>query len=325
MRLLYYALILSLFISVSCSGKKTSLKEAPKYSAITPVNKTSIIILGTIQDAGSPQIGCNKECCINLFEHPDKDRKVTSLGLIDVPNKKTYLFEATPDIGVQMKMLAEYGGKSSKENTDGIFLTHAHIGHYSGLMFLGKEAMDAKDVPIYAMPRMKEYLSNNGPWSQLVTRNNIELMELQNEEPVQLGINIKVTPFIVPHRDEYSETVGYKIEGPNKTALFIPDIDKWEKWGKNIVDEIKKVDYAFVDATFYDSKEINNRDISEIPHPFIVESFQQFENLEAADKNKVIFIHFNHTNPVINPDSDAAKTIINHGFRIGKINDVFEL
>ena len=325
MRLLYYALILSLFISVSCSGKKSSLKEAQKNSAITPVNKTSIIILGTIQDAGSPQIGCNKECCINLFEHPDKDRKVTSLGLIDVPNKKTYLFEATPDIGVQMKMLTQYGGKSSKESTDGIFLTHAHIGHYSGLMFLGKEAMDAKNVPIYAMPRMKNFLSNDGPWSQLVTRNNIELMELQNEEPVQLASNIKVTPFIVPHRDEYSETVGYKIEGPNKIALFIPDIDKWEKWGKNIVDEIKKVDYAFVDATFYDSKEINNRDISEIPHPFIVESFQQFENLEVADKNKVIFIHFNHTNPVINPDSDAAKTIINHGFRIGEINDVFEL
>ena len=325
MKLLYSILILPLFISVSCSGKKTSLKEASKGLVIPTVNKTSIIILGTIQDAGSPQIGCNKKCCVNLFEHPDKDRKVTSLGLIDVPNKKTYLFEATPDIGAQMKMLYEYGDKSRKENIDGIFLTHAHIGHYSGLMFLGKEAMDAKNIPVYTMPRMKEYLSNNGPWSQLVTRNNIELKELQNEESVHLASNIKVTPFIVPHRDEYSETVGYKIEGPNKTALFIPDIDKWEKWSKNIVDEIKKVDYAFVDATFYDSKEINNRDISEIPHPFIIESFQKFENLDNTDKNKIIFIHFNHTNPVINPNSDEAKAIVEHGYRVGKINDVFEL
>ena len=222
-------------------------------------------------------------------------------------------------------MLTSYEKLSNKEIADGIFLTHAHIGHYTGLMFLGKEAMDAQNIPVYAMPKMKEFLINNGPWNQLVARKNINITEIENEKPIQLSDKIQVIPFLVPHRDEYSETVGYKIIGPNKSALFIPDIDKWDKWDKVILDEIKKVDYAFLDATFYSGKEINNRDISQIPHPFIIESLENFKELNQQEKNKVVFIHFNHTNPVIDPDSYEAKTVTGLGFKIGKINDVFEL
>lgn len=318
-------LFLIVFI-ISCSNKKSSRNTfEEKNTKELHLNSTSIVILGTIQDAGSPQIGCNKSCCMNLFENPDNSRQIVSIGLIDAQNNKTYLFEATPDIVKQMKMLTNYEKQSNKEIADGIFLTHAHIGHYTGLMFLGKEAMDAKNTPVYAMPRMKEFLTNNGPWSQLVARENIKLNEIENEKAIQLSNNIQVTPFLVPHRDEYSETVGYKIIGPNKSALFIPDIDKWPKWDKDILDEIKKVDYAFLDAAFYSGKEINNRDISQIPHPFIIESLEKFKELNKQEKNKVIFIHFNHTNPVIDPNSNEAKAVKALGFKIGKINDVFEL
>lgn len=316
---------ITLFI-LSCLKKKPSIKTLEKENnQEVIIENTSLVILGTIQDAGSPQIGCNKACCTNLFKNPDYNRQIVSLGLIDTPSNKTYLFEATPDIVQQMKILTKYEKESAKEIVDGIFLTHAHIGHYTGLMFLGKEAMDANNTPVYTMPRMKEFLINNGPWSQLVERKNIRLNEIKNENPIQLSNSIKVTPFLVPHRDEYSETVGYKIEGPNKSALFIPDIDKWDKWKKNIIVEIKKVDYAFLDATFYSGAEINNRDISQIPHPFIVESLETFKGLDNYEKSKIIFIHFNHTNPVINPNSMEAKIVIENGFKIGKINDVFEL
>jgi len=321
-----YQIIFFLIFIFSCSDKKSSTETSEKeIKRESNINTTSIVILGTIQDAGSPQIGCKKECCINLFENPDNTREIVSLGLLDIPNNKTYLFEATPDIGAQMKNLTQYEKQSEKEIVDGIFLTHAHIGHYTGLMFLGKEAMDAKNTPVFVMPRMKEFLSTNGPWSQLVTRKNISLNALENEKAIQLSEEIQVTPFLVPHRDEYSETVGYRIQGPNKSALFIPDIDKWNKWNKNILEEIKKVDYAFLDATFFSGKEINNRDIAEIPHPFIIESLEKFKELDKHEKSKVIFIHFNHTNPVIDPNSNEAKMVIDQGFKIGKKDDVFEL
>jgi len=321
----YYILFFTLLI-LSCAEKKPSEKITKEHTTVNlPSSNTAIVILGTIQDAGSPQIACTKECCVHLFDHPENTRLITSLGLIDSKNDKTFLFEATPDIGAQMKMLSKYKRQNDSENVDGIFLTHAHIGHYTGLMFLGKEAMDAKNTPVYAMPKMKDFLSTNGPWDQLIKRKNITLRELTNEESVPLSTSIKITPFLVPHRDEYSETVGYRIEGPTKSALFIPDIDKWEKWNSDIIDEIKKVDYAFLDATFYSGKEMNNRDITQIPHPFIIESSEKFKNLSRQEKGKITFIHFNHTNPVIDLNSLEAKKVIKQGFNIGKVNDIYEL
>ncbi len=284
-----------------------------------------LIVLGTIQDAGSPHAACQKACCEDLFKNPDPTRKVVSLGLIDQKVGKKYLFEATPDMTTQMKALKKFSHDKSSETPDGIFVTHAHIGHYTGLMYLGKEAMNANEVPVFAMPKMKTFLETNGPWSQLVTNQNIVLKGIEDQEEVSLTAHLKVKPIKVPHRDEYSETVGYVISGPNKSALFIPDIDKWEKWKLDINAEIKKVDYAFLDATFFDEKEINNRDMSEIPHPFIIESMKKFKAMDSEEKSKIIFIHFNHTNPVLRPDSEASKTVIKNGFRIARIYDVFEL
>ncbi|WP_295830788.1 MBL fold metallo-hydrolase [uncultured Winogradskyella sp.] len=319
-----YFIIFLLFIFWTCSKKPEPKVDKTKKTDYS-VNKISLVILGTAQDAGSPQIACKKECCANLFDNPNNNRQVVSLGLIDTESNKTYLFEATPDIGKQMKMITKYESKSNKESVDGIFLTHAHIGHYSGLMYLGKEAMDAKEIPLYVMPRMKNFLSTNGPWDQLVSRKNIQLQVMENEQVVNLSQSITVTPILVPHRDEYSETVGYRINGPNKSALFIPDIDKWDKWDKNIIDEIKKVDYAFLDAAFYSGKEINNRDVSEIPHPFIIESFETFKNISEIEKSKIVFIHFNHTNPLLNSKSVETQIVIDKGYKIGTIGDVFNL
>lgn len=280
--------------------------------------QVTLIVLGTIQDGGSPHIGCTKNCCKYLFTHPDYRRKVVSLGVIDPQNKQTWLFEATPDMPAQAKMLKNASGFQQKETPDGIFVTHAHIGHYTGLMYLGKEALNSKSIPTYAMPRMKAFLETNGPWSQLAILNNIALQPLQNEQPVVLSNNIKVTPIIVPHRDEFSETVGYRIEGPNKKILFIPDINKWALWNKDIAKEIASVDYAFVDGTFYSGDELQTRNLAEIPHPFIIESMKLLAGLPAREKAKVYFIHFNHTNPVIDPKSKQAATVLRNGFNLAQ-------
>lgn len=314
-----------LFVLYSCNRnayKKNTVTA--NTDQVIPVTAPSLIVLGTIQDAGSPQIGCTKDCCKDLFLHHDNNRRVVSLGLIDPANNKKYIFEATPDFTQQAKALKNYS-PGNKEAPDGIFVTHAHIGHYTGLMFLGKEAMNADSIPVYAMPRMKIFLEQNGPWNQLVKNRNITLQEMNDGKEIELTNNLKVTPFIVPHRDEFSETVGYTIIGPNKKALFIPDIDKWEKWNTNIIDAIAKVDYAFVDATFYDGEEINNRDITTIPHPFIIESMSLFKDLPASEKKKIYFIHFNHTNPVINKASKQYQQVIKSGFNIAQINGLIQL
>lgn len=315
-------LFLSFLLYIGCNPIKSDPNQ--KDALTTIVSETSLIVLGTIQDAGSPHIACKKACCENLFETTNPLRKVVSLGVIDPQNNKSFLFEATPDITSQVKKLKQFSNSES-ELPDGIFLSHAHIGHYTGLMYFGKEATNTNQVPVYAMSRMKKFLENNGPWSQLVSTNNIAIQEIENQKEIELTSNIKVIPFRVPHRDEFSETVGFKIIGPKKSVLFIPDIDKWEKWETDISEVISQVDYAFVDATFFDGEEINNRDISEIPHPFIMESMEHFKRLPSEEKQKIYFIHFNHTNPLLNSESEAYKTVINNGFNIAQIDMIISL
>ncbi|NND51817.1 MAG: MBL fold metallo-hydrolase [Flavobacteriaceae bacterium] len=281
-----------------------------------------ISVLGTAQDAGFPHIDNFDEFDDLLNAKIDKEL-VVSLGLIDSEEKQKWLFEATPNMPYQLDNLERHFFRSDNI-IDGVFLTHAHIGHYTGLMYFGHEAMGASAIPVYAMPRMKTFLETNGPWSQLVDFKNIELHQLKADSSMTLSDKLKVTPFLVPHRDEFSETVGYKIEGINKSALFIPDINKWSLWNKSIVEEVKKVDYAFVDATFFKDGEIP-RPMSEVQHPFIEETIKLFENESAETKSKVIFIHFNHSNPGILKSHRLKDSVQDLGFNFAKRGDLFDL
>ncbi|MDA8594886.1 MBL fold metallo-hydrolase [Flavobacteriaceae bacterium] len=285
--------------------------------------QVNLRVLGTVQDAGAPQIGCSKSCCIDRFNDTNASLKVCSIGLVD--NQNTYIIDATPDFTSQNHDLNNYAGVGSKFIVDGVFLTHAHIGHYTGLMYLGREALGAKKVSVYAMPKFVDFIENNGPWEQLVALGNINLKPLQKDQWITLSDNLSIKPLKVPHRDEYSETVGYLIQGPKKSALFIPDIDKWSKWSHSIVDFVKQVDYAFLDATFYDQKELPGRDMSEIPHPFAIESMKLFSTLNSSDKSKIYFIHLNHTNPLLNSKSKAYKKVIEDGYNVARINQNFSL
>lgn len=282
-----------------------------------------ITVLGIAQDGGYPHIGCQKACCADFYAERNERKSVVSLGLVDQQNQQKWLFEATPDMHTQLALLEKNHLKTTTI-INGVFLTHAHIGHYTGLMYFGREAYGKKDIPVFVMPKMKEFLTNNGPWNQLVSLQNIQLKKLQSDSIINLNNKLKVTPFLVPHRDEFSETVGYNIKGNKKSALFIPDIDKWHQWKKNIIEEVKKVDYAFLDATFLNQKEVK-RAMTEVPHPFIQETINLFKNESLTTKNKVIFIHFNHTNPTLQKNSIERIAIEKLGFRFASEGNNYEL
>ena len=283
-----------------------------------------LIVLGTAQDGGSPHIGCVRSCCVDLYKNPDSKRKVVSLGILDETSGKSFLIEAGPDLISQWNMLSELS-EGVVSQPSGIFLTHAHIGHYTGLMYLGREALNTNRLPVFLMPKMSRFLINNGPWNQLISQENIEIQPLYSGKLEPLTPQLSIVPLQVPHRDEYSETVGFVINGPNKRVLFIPDIDKWERWSESIVNTIKSVDLAFVDATFYSNAEVGYRDVSEIPHPFVEESIVLFKSLGEAHRKKIHFIHMNHTNPLLNKNSPESEIVKSLGFNIAQLGTVFML
>lgn len=275
-----------------------------------------IAVLGVGQDAGVPQMGCESPFCKEAWKDASKREMVSSIALVDPDTGERWIFDATPDLPEQFQLLKEVTGDRSNALA-GIFLTHAHMGHYTGLMYLGFESMNAKEVPVFAMPRMKRYLETNGPWSQLVSFRNISIKELVKDKPLKLNGRISVTPYLVPHRDEYSETVGFRISSNGVNVLFIPDIDKWDKWERKLADEVRKNDLLFVDATFFKDGEIP-RPMSEVLHPFVEETMALLKDLPAEDRGKVHFIHFNHSNPLVQRSKEAISEVESSGFRIAR-------
>ncbi len=284
-----------------------------------------MVVLGTAQDGGYPQAGCQRECCQRAWADPKNRRYTSCVAIVDPDSGQRWLLDCTPDFREQLRLLDQLVPQLSGNALSGIFPTHAHVGHYAGLIHLGREVMGVTEIPVHCMPRMKAFLETNGPWNQLVDLKQIELRRIQAGGTVRLNERLKLTVIPVPHRDEYSETVAFRVEGPNRCCLYLPDIDKWDRWDISINDVVADVDYAFLDATFFDVKELPGRDMSEIPHPFITETMKRFEESERSERAKIHFIHMNHSNPAIVPDSQAARSIRAAGFELSQQGQTIEL
>jgi pyrroloquinoline quinone biosynthesis protein B len=300
-------------------GASLCLSSPPRLVAgESPVRA---IVLGIAQDGGVPHIGCTQELCVSARRDPARRQRVASLGLVDDRAGRRFLIDATPDLPSQLESLND--GRAGVERlrpVDGILLTHAHIGHYAGLMYLGREALGAHGVPVFATPRMARFLRDNGPWSQLVALGNIELRELEPGAEHSLTPSLRVTAVRVPHRDEFSDTVGYRVRGPSASLLYVPDIDRWEKWDRKVEEEVAGVDHALLDATFHSVGELPGRSASEVPHPLVAESMHRLSALAG----RVRFIHLNHTNPLLF-DSAALAEVEAAGFRVARDGDVLPL
>jgi pyrroloquinoline quinone biosynthesis protein B len=262
------------------------------------------VVLGIAQDGGVPHIGCGQELCRRARRYPAHGERVAALGLVDEAAGKRFLVEATPDLPAQADAL---GG------LDGILVTHAHIGHYTGLMYLGREARGARDVPVWATPRMAAFLRANAPWSQLVALGNLSLREVEPGREVVLSPGLRVTALRVPHRDELSDTVAFRVRGPSRALLFLPDVDKWETWDRRLEDEVAAVDHALLDGTFFAADEIPGRSQADIPHPLVPETMA----LLGGGRGRVLFIHLNHTHRLL-WDATARRSLVRRGFGVAR-------
>ncbi len=279
-----------------------------------------ILVLGTAQDGGLPQTGCACDRCTAARRDPARARAVASLALILPETNERYLFDATPDLPAQIERLRPFRSgapeRIDRSLISGVFLTHAHMGHYTGLAHLGYESMHTRGVPVWGTRRMVEFLSRNAPWDQLVRLGNIQPAILEPGQAVALGQGVTVTPLLVPHRAEYTDTFGYKIKGPHKTLLYVPDTDPWRKWSPSILEALAGVDVALLDATFYSGEELPDRNLAEIGHPLIVDSMETLRPPVSEGRLEVWFTHLNHSNPALDGDSEARKNVEKQGFHV---------
>jgi len=281
------------------------------------------VVLGVAQDGGLPQVGCHKECCEAARRDPSRRRRVCCLGLVAAG--RAYLMDATPDLPTQAGELVGHRGPSDgpMKLLDGIFLTHAHFGHYLGLAFLGREGARTLGVPVWGTERMLGFLGSNAPWDQLLKMGNIHPRPIG--EGVDLPGGLRVEPLVVPHRDEYTDTVGYLARGPARSVLYLPDIDSWEAWDRDLAEVVAGVDRAYLDGAFWSDDELPGRDIAKIPHPRVKATMELLSGLPPAERLKVRFLHLNHTNPLHDPEAPERRVLEEAGMAVAEEGEWFPL
>ncbi len=308
--------------SAAATTEETAARGLARFTQPT------VRVIGTVQDGGLPHAGCSCERCDAARADPARRRYIASLALIlpDGSGKapQIYLLDVTPDIRPQLDALADVrddpDDRVDRAPIDGVLLTHAHIGHYLGLAFFGYEAIHTRGLPVHCTPRMADFLRQNAPWSQLVEFGNLSLRpsapaNSQQGASFQLG-DVTVTLLPVPHRDEFSDTVAIRLRGPDKTLLYVPDTDAWAKWPTPLTEALADVDVALLDGTFYSLEELPGRDVSSVPHPLITQSMDLLEPLVRDGKKQILFTHLNHSNPALDPASEAYRQIGARGFQV---------
>jgi pyrroloquinoline quinone biosynthesis protein B len=260
-----------------------------------------LVVLGTAQDGGLPQLGCNRPCCESA-RRAGFHLEPACLGVIDRRGGRLLLVEATPAIEAQVATLQALAGARDRGRrpVDAVLVTHAHLGHYLGLAWFGREAAATDSLPVFAAKRMQEYLRSNGPWSQLIALHQIELRELPPTVFAPFAdLDLRVTAIPVPHRGEFSETMAFRLQGPHRTVLFVPDVDRWDAHAELLAQLMAGVDVAYVDGTFFDGEELPDRNLAEIRHPFMTETMAALAEVARARPGSVRFLHLNHTNPAL--------------------------
>ena len=326
--------ILAILATLACGiPGDASRDDAPADAVPSPgpwrAGGPYVQLLGTVQDGGLPHAACDCTRCAAARADPARRRRIASLAVCLPASGKVYLVDATPDVRDQLHRLRGLRdapvGRVDRAPVDGVFLTHAHLGHYLGLAFFGFEAVHTRSLPVFATAAMGSFLESNAPWAQLVRLGNIRLVEIAPGSPVGLEDGVTVTAILVPHRDEYADTVAYAITGPDRSVLYVPDTDAWTTWSPSLQERLDGVDVAVLDGTFFSPAELPGREIGEIGHPLIETTMDLLESRVADGTLQVLFTHLNHSNPALDPSGAARHSIDERGFTVADDGQVLAL
>ncbi len=281
-----------------------------------------VYVLGSGQDGGVPQADCPCPHCRAAASDAAK-RRLPACVAFRGDSGLPFLIDATPAFPEQMERLRTLAGIPAGPGRGlpvaGIFLTHAHMGHYLGLVQLGKEAAHTRRFPVYGTAAMRTFLSENRPFSHLFERDEIDFRILDPGQAIEPAPGISVTAFSVPHRNEDADTVGYEIAGGGKRAVYIPDADTFPP---DVVERIRAADLALVDGTFWTLAELglSGRDARSVGHPPIEETRALF----ARPRGTFRYTHLNHTNRALG-DPALAGGLAADGLGIAEDGQVFDL
>ena len=288
-------------------------------SQVVESGEVKLVILGTSQDGGVPQAGCGCSNCSMAIEDPSLRLHPVSCA-IRGSDGSIHIIEATRSLAEQLSIAASALGEGRTVLPETVCLTHSHLGHIDGLGQFGNEAMGLENVPLFASESVQSSLRDRYVLSPFRAIGFTPGHPFYPSE----GCGFTYTMVPVPHRDEVSDTHAVLIRGPMSSLLFLPDHDGWSGtldsagaadlrgWLGSL-----GVEFALLDGTFWDSKELPGRDMSQIPHPPIDETLERLGDRVDGDP-EIMFFHLNHTNPVLGRGSVEREKVISMGWSIAE-------
>lgn len=177
--------------------------------------------------------------------------------------------------------------------------------------------MGIQRTPCYCSRSMEAMLTENAPWSLLVDEGRLVFPRIAMDEWVDVDgvFDVKMVP--VPHRPEFSDTVGYLFRGARQTILYVPDIDSWEAWDRPVEEMVRGVDVALLDGSFYSGQEVPGRSVEDIPHPLVPHTMDRLQDVVRSG-SRVVFIHLNNTNPLLDAGGPQEREVERTGFEVAR-------
>lgn len=278
-------------------------------------------LLGTAQDGGRPQAGCQRPCCNNLA--PTEHRFPVSLGVVDEKNNG-HLIDTTRHLAGQLSMWKH-------PLLSSILLTHAHFGHVDGLGLLGKETMNAKGLDLHVSSSMFQLMEQTPQWALMLKQGVFCERVFKHGDTIVSENGLNIESVNVPHRAELSDMHAFVVRGPHRSLLYLPDHDDWNstltrhqsqtirEWFQRL-----EVDVALIDGTFWDANELPPERQNNVPHPPVSKTLELLGDRKEGDP-EIYFIHLNHTNPLHDETSSAYATVVSMGWEVAKQGMEFEL
>lgn len=264
-------------------------------------------VLGNTQDGGVPHLECSCDLCEKARENPEEAKRNASVMIKENDDEDSfrYLIDATPDVRYQIQ--GDY--------LDGVFISHGHLGHITGLLQFGEEGSNKTDLPLYVSDKTEDYIRKNDPFRLLIDKGNVEIMNFNDEDELDIRGG-KIEAFEAKHNRVNTDTLSFMIHGEDKKLFYIADIHEWTEKTLNLM---QQADIAIVDGTFWNEEEIERYE--EVPHPVMKETMHLAEDWDT----QIYFTHLNHTNPALRPDSEERQEVQERDFGVVEEGMEFEL
>jgi pyrroloquinoline quinone biosynthesis protein B len=141
----------------------------------------------------------------------------------------------------------------------------------------------------------------------------------------RLDEHLEVQLWKVPHRDEFADTVGFVFRGPTASLLFLPDINSWSLWDRDVAEAVASLDVALLDGSFWSMDEMPGRAVEDIPHPLMTQTMDALQGVVDRNVSRVVLTHLNNSNPALDAGGAQQLEIARRGFELAREGMRFEL